>query len=389
MIFRKTLILFLICIFPFSPLLQAHGFCAGTKINGPQGYSAIEDLAIGSRVLSYDYHENFSVQPLIAVTKAKASHFIRIWFKDHYLDTSSDQLFSHARKKKWVAAKALEKHDILLCNRSEELVIDAVESIEQEVDVYVLSVNKSHTYYVTDHNILVHNIVPIVIGVSFAFGGGTIEFMGISAGVVALGAALGFKYFKDKAQQRPTFYDHSIISKDNLHQSSNVQPTITIETDIAHTGCGGIEQPTIEDYILIQPLEKPQLPISCIRPPEPIEKPKPGCGEIPQPKVEDNNGGIDTSLDKNLILSKEQEKDPRLTQAGAPGKPTEKDGFIPPKKWDGKKVPHPETGQYGYPDKYGSIWVPSGLGNLAHGGPHWDVIDKHGDHRNVRPKRNE
>lgn len=71
--------------------------------------------------------------------------------------------------------------------------------------------------------------------------------------------------------------------------------------------------------------------------------------------------------------------------AQAPGKPTENDGFVPKKNWDGKKVKHPKTGQVGWPDKKGDVWVPTGVGPLAHRGPHWDVIDKKGKHRNVLP----
>jgi hypothetical protein len=71
--------------------------------------------------------------------------------------------------------------------------------------------------------------------------------------------------------------------------------------------------------------------------------------------------------------------------AQAPGKPTEKDGYTPPKNWDGKKVKHPKTGQVGYPDKKGSVWIPTGPGRLAHRGPHWDVVDSKGKHKNVLP----
>ena len=69
--------------------------------------------------------------------------------------------------------------------------------------------------------------------------------------------------------------------------------------------------------------------------------------------------------------------------AQAPGKPTEEDGFIPPKRWDGKKIRHPKTDQYGWSDKGGNVWVPSGPN--GHGGPHWDVQDKDGDYDNVLP----
>jgi hypothetical protein len=72
--------------------------------------------------------------------------------------------------------------------------------------------------------------------------------------------------------------------------------------------------------------------------------------------------------------------------AQAPGMPTKKDGFLPPKKWDGKKKTHPITGAVGWPDKKGKIWVPTGVGPKAHGGPHWDVQYPNGiDYDNVYP----
>ncbi len=84
---------------------------------------------------------------------------------------------------------------------------------------------------------------------------------------------------------------------------------------------------------------------------------------------------------KTNTLYKENNND-----AQAPGKPTENDGFIPKKNWDGKKVRHPKTRQYGWPDKKGNIWVPTGPGSKAHGGHHWDVIAPNGtDYDNVYP----
>lgn len=71
----------------------------------------------------------------------------------------------------------------------------------------------------------------------------------------------------------------------------------------------------------------------------------------------------------------------QLNDAQAPGKPTEKDGFIPKKNWDGKKVRHRRG--FGWPDKKGSIWIPSGPN--GHGGPHWDVQHSDGDYDNILP----
>ncbi len=59
--------------------------------------------------------------------------------------------------------------------------------------------------------------------------------------------------------------------------------------------------------------------------------------------------------------------------AQAPGCPTEADGFKPKKNWNGEKVKNPNGPGYGWPDNKGNVWVPTGPGSSAHGGPHWDV----------------
>ncbi|WP_414833990.1 polymorphic toxin type 37 domain-containing protein [Afifella sp. YEN Y35] len=71
--------------------------------------------------------------------------------------------------------------------------------------------------------------------------------------------------------------------------------------------------------------------------------------------------------------------------ADAPGKPTEEDGFKPPKNWNGQKVKSPNGRGYGWPDKSGNVWVPTGPGPAAHGGPHWDVQRPGGGYINVYP----
>jgi hypothetical protein len=37
------------------------------------------------------------------------------------------------------------------------------------------------------------------------------------------------------------------------------------------------------------------------------------------------------------------------------------------------------------PDSNGNVWVPTGQGGLAHGGPHWDVQDPNGGYENKYP----
>jgi len=93
----------------------------------------------------------------------------------------------------------------------------------------------------------------------------------------------------------------------------------------------------------------------------------------------------DFVVDSMLFDKQGESKDIYNTDdAQAPGKPTENDGFHPPKKWDGKKVKNPNGHGVGWPDAKGHVWIPTGP--KAHRGPHWDVQDpKTGRHRNVLP----
>ncbi|MDB2201811.1 polymorphic toxin type 37 domain-containing protein, partial [Mycobacteroides abscessus] len=73
------------------------------------------------------------------------------------------------------------------------------------------------------------------------------------------------------------------------------------------------------------------------------------------------------------------------TGAKAPGQPGTAEGFVPPKAGD-RWVPNPSAkgkNRFGWEDADGNVWVPTGPGSPArpgdaHGGPHWDVIDKNG-----------
>ena len=82
-----------------------------------------------------------------------------------------------------------------------------------------------------------------------------------------------------------------------------------------------------------------------------------------------NSHAIATCIEANKNGLKDDDESDKSNEAQAPGKPTENDGFVPKKNWDGKKVKHSRG--WGWPDNKGNIWIPSGLN--GHGGPHWDV----------------
>lgn len=96
------------------------------------------------------------------------------------------------------------------------------------------------------------------------------------------------------------------------------------------------------------------------------------AGKKPADKVSEDG----TVKEEGTAGEKEQD-----LSAQAPGKPTKEDGYVPPKNWNGEKVKSKKG--YGYPDKDGNIWIPTGP--KGHGGSHWDVQLKGGGYQNVYP----
>jgi hypothetical protein len=68
----------------------------------------------------------------------------------------------------------------------------------------------------------------------------------------------------------------------------------------------------------------------------------------------------------------------------APGYPGGQPGYTDPKggpNW----VPNPNGSGNGWESGDGTVWVPTGQGGAAHGGPHWDVQNPDGNYDNVYP----
>ncbi|EPS45264.1 hypothetical protein H072_744 [Dactylellina haptotyla CBS 200.50] len=82
----------------------------------------------------------------------------------------------------------------------------------------------------------------------------------------------------------------------------------------------------------------------------------------------------------------EEFDDKKTDDAKAPGKPTEADGYVASKRGD-RLVREEDGKRKGWEDKKGDLWIPTGPGRLAHGGPHWDVQKKRGGYTNVYPNR--
>lgn len=83
--------------------------------------------------------------------------------------------------------------------------------------------------------------------------------------------------------------------------------------------------------------------------PSTLPKPKPPTGVLPKPNLPRGNGI-----------------------------PLPKDGFKPPKNWNGQKVRCPNGKGSGYPDKKGNVWEPTDHKGTHR--PHWDIQHPDGTH---------
>ncbi|KAK6341884.1 hypothetical protein TWF730_001370 [Orbilia blumenaviensis] len=100
--------------------------------------------------------------------------------------------------------------------------------------------------------------------------------------------------------------------------------------------------------------------------------------------------GIVDAINEPAYQNRRNTASSNSTSAKAPGQPTEKNGFKKPKNPDkqGLRTP-PWGGKKGYEDKNGDWWLPTGPktggGGQPHGGAHWDLVPKKGEHKNIYP----
>jgi hypothetical protein len=319
--------------------LAGHGFVADTSIhnfgNSPSRIKCVcACVAKGKkqRVASWDSASaRWHSAHVKAVGHAHVNCTITIRFDQdtsHDITCTPSQSFCCVARRKWIPAYLLQEGDCLLTESGGSVYVHDVSYRKKPATVYMLEIEKTHTFCVGHYRVLTHNMplaCTVMIGLSGSFG----------TGIAAGGATGGF--FGPVICVAGCVVGGLLGIATSLVLNSNKIPRyhVTFNTD------------AIEGAV-------------------PDKKPK-KIGEEGEKEIEDGGKAKETE-----------------SGAQAPGKPTEEDGFIPPKRWDGKKVRHPKSGQYGWPDDAGNVWVPSGRN--GHGGEHWDVQSSKGKkYDNVYP----
>ncbi len=138
-------------------------FAAGTPIATENGSIAIENIAIGDMVWSYDYKTGEkSLKPVTATTIRETNKVITLKIGGEQIVTTPEHPFYVVNDDKYdgyVAAKYLSVGDCIKTFDGRCLTITAIEqqTLDEPITVYNLTVDDNHSYYVGEWEILVHN----------------------------------------------------------------------------------------------------------------------------------------------------------------------------------------------------------------------------------------
>lgn len=90
--------------------------------------------------------------------------YVRITINDVVLALAPDHRFYLPRTKTWVDAAHLAKSHLLLRNSCGYIRITDAVIVDEPIDVYDITVADHHNFCISRHDIVVHNLIPLAIG---------------------------------------------------------------------------------------------------------------------------------------------------------------------------------------------------------------------------------
>jgi hypothetical protein len=186
-------LLHLLCVTLLSAAAEIFpGFNQSTLLITENGLKKIEDITTEDKVIS-SKSEQLLISKLFYKKSVIQKNCIVIIVDHEEIIASAKQKFYVDSD--WKKADQLQIGDQLRTIEGTFLPIQRIYKITSDIEIFDISVVPAHTYFVSQHKILVHNLDPITIGFVFAFGEGIIEFIGINLGLAAFG--IGLKICKD------------------------------------------------------------------------------------------------------------------------------------------------------------------------------------------------
>lgn len=164
-------------------LAQHEGFVAGTLVKAPGGYRPIETITHGMIVCACDMQNGVQTERRVMhVSKVIISDGVQIISDGQIIVAGSAQRFFVPSLARWVTVQELSESTAAQDAFSPKNAL--IKQISEPIEVYQLLVEIDHTFYVTGHDLLVHNAIP-TLAMSAGFFG-TSAFAIIAAPVVAV-----------------------------------------------------------------------------------------------------------------------------------------------------------------------------------------------------------
>lgn len=177
------------CVVFFAPLLQA-SFAVETLVKTSFEHITIDRIARGDDITCVDVSDYQEMQSRVTAVHQRAEdRCIRIVSGGTLLKVSREQKFYLPLMRCWCEARYLRSSDFLLKLDGGVVAINDLQEVRERVLMCDISVDKYHTFCVSEHNIVVHNViftVPIA-----SWGAGVAWFKGVTVAKTAMALLAG------------------------------------------------------------------------------------------------------------------------------------------------------------------------------------------------------
>ena len=137
-------------------------FVAGTKVKTENGFKNIEDIKIGEKVYSFNLDNNeIELKEVLELIHSSAKDTYKLTIGGKTVEmTSKHQVY--IVDKGWTRAYNIKIGDMMLSASGDKVKITNIKHIkyDEPIDTYNLAVEDNSNYFVTDIQVLVHNVLP-------------------------------------------------------------------------------------------------------------------------------------------------------------------------------------------------------------------------------------
>jgi hypothetical protein len=131
-------------------------FPEGTRISTATGFKNIQDIQTGDQVWAYDETTgNILLEQVTDTMQQESDHTVFVYTDQELIETTAIHPFY--TEQGWKDASELQVNDKILTRESTHVSIEKIEFSYEAKKVYNFEVENSHTYFVGNSKMLVHN----------------------------------------------------------------------------------------------------------------------------------------------------------------------------------------------------------------------------------------